>query len=141
MIQNIRDQLARDEGRRRSAYQDSLGLWTVGIGRLIDSRRNGGLSDAEIDYLFANDLAEKSAELDAALPWWRSLDDARQGVLLNMAFQLGTQGLLGFPVTLGYIKAHEWEKASAAMLQSTWSKQTPERAKRLSEQMRTGEWK
>lgn len=140
MIRNIRDQLARDEGRRRSAYPDSLGYWTIGIGRLIDARRNGGLSDAEIDFLFANDLAAKEAELDAALPWWRDLDEVRGAVLLNMAFQLGTTGLLKFVNTLAYMHAHQWEKAAQGMRNSLWYRQTPNRAERLCQQMISGEW-
>ena len=141
MIRNIRDQLARDEGRKRSFYFDSLGYATIGIGRLIDARRNGGLSEAEIDFLFANDLAAKSAELDAALPWWRELDEVRGAVLQNMAFQMGTAGLLKFQNTLALIHAHQWEKAAQAMRNSLWYRQTPERAERLCQQIISGEWK
>ena len=43
--------LRRDEGRVRHAYQDHLGYWTIGVGRLIDQRKGGGLSEDEIDYL------------------------------------------------------------------------------------------
>lgn len=35
-------QLRRDEGEKLYAYQDTLGYWTIGIGRLIDRRRGGG---------------------------------------------------------------------------------------------------
>lgn len=138
---NIREQLALDEGRRRSAYTDSRGFLTIGVGRLIDARRNAGLSPAEIDLLFDNDRAAKEAELDARLPWWRGLDQARQGVLLNMAFQLGVAGLLKFTTTLGYVQAKQWDRAADAMLLSNWANQTLERAERLSDQMRDGRWR
>jgi lysozyme len=49
-------ELRRDEGVDRSAYQDHLGFWTIGVGRLIDRRKGGGLSDEEIDYLLQNDV-------------------------------------------------------------------------------------
>ena len=57
-----------------------------------------------------------------------------------MAFQLGIDGLLKFKNTLNLIEAGDYETASKEMLNSLWAKQTPERAKRLSEQIRTCQW-
>lgn len=132
-------ELRRDEGVKPHAYKDHLGNWTIGVGRLIDKARGGKLSDDEIDYLLTNDIARFKAELDAKLPWWRSLDEVRQRVVLNMVFNLGTAGLLGFKNTLAAIKVGEWEKASAGMLASRWAKQTGQRAVRLAKMMREGE--
>ena len=50
------EELSRDEGTVLQAYQDSLGYWTIGTGRLIDKRRGGGITKAEADYLLANDV-------------------------------------------------------------------------------------
>ncbi len=141
MISELTTQLNRDEGRRKSAYQDHLGYWTIGVGRLIDARKGGGLRDDEMDYLLRNDINDRIDALTRALPWFQDLDDARRGVLLNMAFQMGTAGLLGFVTTLGLVKAGKYKEASEQMLKSKWAGQTPERAKRLSEQMREGVWK
>ena len=141
MISELTTQLNRDEGRRKSAYQDHLGFWTVGVGRLIDARKGGGLRDDEMDYLLRNDINDRIDALTRALPWFQDLDDVRRGVLLNMAFQLGTEGLLGFVTTLSLVKAGKYKEASEQMLKSKWAGQTPERAKRLSDQMREGVWK
>jgi lysozyme len=132
-------ELRRDEGVDRSAYQDHLGFWTIGVGRLIDRRKGGGLSDEEIDYLLQNDIKRFAKELDKALPWWRGLDPVRQRVILNMAFNLGTAGLLSFKNTLAAVKAGEWAKASAGMLASKWAKQVGLRAVRLAHMMKHGE--
>jgi lysozyme len=35
----LAEMLTRDEGRVRHAYQDHLGFWTIGVGRLIDQRK------------------------------------------------------------------------------------------------------
>lgn len=139
-LERLREQLRRDEGEKLHAYQDHLGYWTIGVGRLIDPRKGGRITKAESDMLLSNDIAEKHAEVDRALPWFRDLCDARQGVLLNMAFQLGTAGLLKFERTLEAIRAGDYETAAQFMLQSLWAKQTPARAQRLAEQMRTGQW-
>lgn len=137
---NIIEQLRRDEGEVLYAYVDSLGFATIGVGRLIDKRKGGGISAEESAYLLTNDLVRIEAELDERLPWWRGLDDARQGVILNMAFQLGVGGLLGFRTTLGLVQAGRYEDAAAQMLRSKWATQTPQRAQRVAEQMRTGRW-
>ena len=36
------EQLRRNEGEVLHAYQDHLGFWTIGVGRLIDKRKGGG---------------------------------------------------------------------------------------------------
>lgn len=142
MIEQLTTQLRRDEGTKATAYQDHLGFWTIGVGRLIDSRKPGaGLRPDEIDYLLRNDINDRVQALTKALPWFDRLDEARRGVLINMAFQLGTAGLLGFKSTLALIAAGKYTEAAEQMLKSKWATQTPARAKRLAEQMKTGEWK
>lgn len=142
MIEQLTAQLRRDEGTRAAAYKDSMGWLTIGVGRLIDSRKPGaGLRPDEIDYLLRNDINDRVAALRKALPWFGALDDARQGVLINMAFQMGTAGLLAFRQTLGLVRDGRYAEASEQMMKSKWAEQTPARARRLAEQMKTGEWK
>jgi lysozyme len=141
MIDNIQDQLIRDEGEKLVAYQDHLGYWTIGVGRLIDGRKGGGISKIESRYLLTNDISTRDEALKRLIPWSASLSPQRFGVLLNMSFQMGVEGLLGFKNTLAMVRQGQYTQASLGMLQSLWAKQTPERAWRLSEQMRTGEWK
>jgi lysozyme len=134
-------QLISDEGIKPQVYKDSVGLWTIGIGRLVDPSIPGsGLRPDEIQYLFNNDVKDRMKALFKALPWLQSLDEARQGVLLNMSFQLGVAGLLKFGNTLQLVKEGRYSEASFNMLQSLWAKQTPARAKRLAKQMSTGIW-
>lgn len=133
-------ELRRDEGVKRYMYLDHLGFASVGVGRLIDQRRGGGLSDDEVDYLLANDIAKVKAGLDRAIPWWRGLDPVRQRVLQNMGHQLGIGGVMNFRKFLAHAKAGRWAKAAAEMLDSSWAReQTPERAARLAQMMKTGE--
>lgn len=123
------------------AYQDHLGYWTIGIGRLIDKRKGGGISQAEAAMLLANDIARVMADVRRRLPWFDRLDPARQGVLLNMAFQMGVDGLMGFRNTLAMIERGDYDGAATGMLNSLWGReQTPARAARLAVQMRTGVW-
>ena len=137
---NLAQMLEAEEGRVSYAYPDSLGYLTIGIGRLIDKRKGGRLTDREIDYLLANDIAEKTAEVLKSLPWIMQLDEARRAVLLGMAFQMGTAGLLGFRNTLELVRTGDYKSAGRGMMQSRWAQQTPLRAQRMAQQMETGLW-
>jgi lysozyme len=132
------EMLTKEEGKVKYAYQDSKGLWTIGVGTLID-KRGGGLDDEEIAYLLQRRVDKKIGEVRAALPWVAALDSNRQAVLYAMAYQLGTAGLLGFKNTLALIKAGDYKKAAAGMLNSKWGKtDSPARAKRMAAMMETG---
>lgn len=134
-------QLKGDEGTKPHAYQDHLGFWTIGVGRLIDARKPGsGLRPEEITFLLNNDIDDRIRELGRRLPWFLDLDPARQGVLLNMSFQMGVEGLLGFKNTLRMVEQGRYDEAADGMLLSKWATQTPARAQRLAVQMRTGLW-
>jgi lysozyme len=141
MKTELERQLRADEGVKPCVYKDHLGYETIGVGRLVDYRKPGaGLRPDEITYLLHNDIDDRIEALTRRLPWFQNLDDARRGVLLNMSFQLGVDGLLGFTTTLGHVERGDYDLAASQMLQSKWAQQTPARAKRMSEQMRTGQW-
>lgn len=140
MKTELTKQLRRDEGEVLSAYSDHLGYLTIGVGRMIDKRKGGGITAEESAYLLSNDIDTRQAELLRRAPWMAQLDLARFGVLLNMAFQMGVDGLLGFKNTLAMVKAGDYEGAAAGMLHSKWATQTPARAQRLAKQMKSGVW-
>lgn len=141
MKDKLTRQLRRDEGEVLHEYKDHLGYSTIGVGRLIDARKGGGITSEEAAYLLSNDIDRKQAELVKRIPWVATLDEARFGALVNMAFQMGVQGVLNFKNTLAMVREGDYDGAADGMMNSLWAKQTPERAKRLSEQMRTGQWK
>ncbi|MEO3956522.1 glycoside hydrolase family protein, partial [Chromobacterium piscinae] len=68
----------------------------------------------------------------------KQCNPARADVLLSMAYQMGVDGLAGFKNTLAMITAGNFTGAAAGMLNSKWAKQTPKRAQRHAEVMRTG---
>ena len=139
-VSNVREQLKADEGTVPYAYTDSLGFWTIGTGILIDRKKGGALLPEEMDFILDNRIKINANTLTTKINWFSRLDTARQGVLINMSFQLGMDGLLKFVNTLKMIETGDYAGASVGMLNSLWAKQTPERANRLSKQMRTGIW-
>ena len=126
--------LELDEGCKLKPYYCTSGKLTIGVGRNLEAR---GISRAEAQFMLENDIVEVIGELDQLFPEWQELSEVRQMVLINMAFNLGTFGLLNFKRTLGYIKAEDWDNAADEMLRSEWAEQVGDRALRLSEAMRT----
>lgn len=131
----LKAELKRDEGCRLMPYRDTVGKLTVGVGRNLD---DVGISESEADFMLMSDVGRAEGGLDSKIPWWRTLDETRQRVLLNMAFNMGIDGLLGFKNTLAAVKAGEWSKAADGMLDSKWAAQVGQRAVRLAKLMKEG---
>jgi len=136
----FREQLRHDEGVVPHAYQDSEGYWTIGVGRLIDERKGGLLSPKEIEYLLDNDIERVSIDLQREWTWFNDLNDVRQEVLANMRFNLGLANLRKFKRMISALERRDWVDASREMLDSKWATQVGNRAIRLSNAMRTGQW-
>jgi lysozyme len=83
------------------------------------------------------DMIEKEALLER-LAFWPKLNDTRQRVLCEMAFQMGFGGLSLFRKMLAAIEAEDFSTAADEMLSSLWARQTPGRAEQLARMMRTG---
>ncbi len=134
--------LRRDEGFQLTAYPDPLTgaePWTIGYGHTGAGVVRGVVWTLEqAEAALAVDVAAACRGLDGALPWWVHLDDLRQDVLANMAFNLGVAKLLGFTETLAAIRVGAFADAANHMLASAWARQVGARARRLAAQMRTG---
>lgn len=128
--------LKRDEGVVLHAYQDSMSFWTIGIGRLIDQRKGGGISEKEAVMLLTHDLERITADLDTRIPWWAHQPEPVQRALVNMAFNLGVPGLMGFKGMLAALQARNYVEAAKAALDSKWAKQVGDRARRVADLIR-----
>ena len=142
---NLQTMLEREEGRKCQAYGDPLtgaAPWTIGIGHTAPGDcHDTTWTDAQVDAAFAADVARATAGCAANLsPWFGELNDARQGVLIGMAFQMGIGGLLGFVHTLASVRDGRYAEAAAGIRSSKWGVQTPARARRMADQMQTGAW-
>ena len=143
-------QLRRHEGSRKNEggfhvpYRCSAGALTIGYGHNLDANPvpgiNGLLSEDQAERLLAADVLEVQERLAVHLPWIAALDMPRYAVLVNMAFNLGVGGLLGFKNTLAYIRAGDFRNAAKSMRKSRWAGQVGNRAAELAVQMETGVW-
>ncbi len=160
---DIFDLKVYEEGYREKPYRDSEGYPTVGIGIRIGPK---GADLAQYRFTVPRTVAEvwvrcyldqmvleietkpAYAQIRQVLNYLRvraytgasDYEDPRISVLLSMGYQMGLDGLALFNNTLAAMGAGSWDAAAAGMLASKWAKQTPNRAKRHAEQMRTGKW-
>jgi len=130
------------EGYRNKVYLDSLGKRTVGVGHLCveDFWEDG--KEYEEKFLLTileHDLksAIKSAEeLCSKCP---DLKDLAKEIIVEMIFQLGKTGVSKFRNMWKALKQSppQYGVAASEMLDSRWAKQTPGRAKEMSDHMRS----
>ena len=129
-----------EEACRLTAYQDTRNIWTIAWGRAdIGVVPGMTCTQAQADQWFDAKVKALVGALDRLLPWWRSMDLPRQAVLLSMAYQMGVGGVSRFPKALEAMERGCFATAASQMLASEWAKQTPNRARRAAEIMRTGE--
>jgi lysozyme len=134
-MMNLIDTLVRHEGLRRLAYEDSVGVLTIGVGRNIEEV---GLSDDEIYYLLKNDIRRCETELDNSFRWYKDLDQVRQEAMINLCFNLGITRLRKFKLALRAMEAKDYEDAADEFLDSLWATQVGQRAVEVTYMIRFG---
>lgn len=134
-ITKLQKQLTLHEGVRLKPYRCTAGKLTIGIGRNLD---DVGITQDEAMLMLRTDIARALSGVRTELPWFEQLDNIRQRVLVDMAFNLGIDGLLAFKQTLSAIATGDYDRAATEMLNSRWAGQVGERARRLARMMRTG---
>ena len=144
------EQLMEDEGYRLMPYRCTEGYLTVGYGYNMDANelkltsqqlrkiRSEGLPKQEAYQLLLEVLRKREKTLRDKIPWLSKMTQPRIEVFINMSYQLGEKGFFKFKRTIAAAERGEYATCAAFMLQSKWAKQTPNRAKRMADQMRTG---
>lgn len=140
--ETLEERMIRHEGLQLKPYKDTEGFWTIGIGhKLKDSEalvyRNGITTDFAFT-LFHDDVDKHRTALYDALPWVRTCSPLRQEVFVELAFNLGLHGLLGFHRTLTYAEDGLWTRCSTEILLSKWATQVKGRAVELAQLLREG---
>ena len=131
---SLLNQIKKHEGFRSSVYQCTEGYDTIGYGFEV--------KDLEIYEEIAEEiLIQKIAELESKISkkfeWYHTAPQEAKEVVINMCYQLGLSGFSKFKKTIYLLETEQYEEASVEMLDSLWAKQTPRRAKELSEVIRS----
>lgn len=131
--------IAAEEGWRDQPYYCSEGYPTVGYGFRLAGKGDQlpnfvlprAAGDAWLDALILSiehTMSSKTTRMNVA----------RSAVIVSMCYQIGIQGVLQFKRMWAAIDWQDWQAAADEMLDSRWAKQTPERAQRHAQIMRTG---
>lgn len=146
----IANQLVVDEAVRLKLYDDATGKElkrgdtikgnvSIGVGRNLFAK---GIRKSEYELMLYNDINDAIGDLDTNLPWWRSMSEIRQQVIVNMCFNMGIGnnfgGLLSFHNTLQAMKDGRYADAAQGMRNSAWAKQVGPRSERLAKMMENG---
>ena len=134
----LTEMLKRHEGVKTHAYKCSASKITVGVGRNIDPEGGLGLSETEINYLLQNDIDRIMRELDFQYDWFHNLNEARKDAMIDISFNLGQTRLRKFEKALTAMSKGEWDTAADEFMDSKWSKQVGNRAKELTDIIRSG---
>lgn len=136
-LDKLKVSLTSHEGYRNKPYTDTSGKITIGVGRNLT---DNGVSDNEIQLLLSNDIAVSIQECENQT-WWSSIsgDDVRSRAIIEMVFNIGIGGLLGFHQAIAALTAGDFSTAADQFMQSKWANQVGQRAVILTEMIRTGE--
>lgn len=153
---NLEPLIARlklSEGFSPTVYMDTTGNLTIGYGHnLAKLVLPLGVSFKDVKILPVNGVTRTIAEallvnvlvdsLDAlrrGAVWLDQLDDVRQRVLADMAYNMGAWKLLHeWPIFMGQVQRGEYEAAARNMLGTPWRRQVGDRAVRLAYMMQHG---
>ena len=123
------DNLKESEGFRARVYKCTEGYDTIGYGFAI--------KDLVMDEDIATMILERKVGdikliVNQKIPFIKDLPEKVQDVLYEMYYQMGNS-LWKFKKTIQFLRLNEFENAGIEMLDSRWAKQTPNRAKKLSD--------
>tara|TARA_R100000426_G_C4791950_1_gene98962 strand:+ start:149 stop:592 length:444 start_codon:yes stop_codon:yes gene_type:complete len=139
----LREEIAEDEGCKYEIYLDHLGLPTTGIGHLItESDEEYGkpvgtvVEQERVKQLFNLDMAVTIDECKVLYPDFDDLPEECQHIIANMMFNMGRPRLSKFKDMKAAVDARDFHAAGAAMIDSRWYTQVPNRARRLVDRMK-----
>lgn len=134
------------EGFNPLPYQDSVGVWTIGIGYNMEAHgippewvkpildHTGITKDQAIEKLKKewDSCASKAATIFGSD--WSSFSDAQKFVVTDMIFNMGvgnrSRGFLSFRNTIEFMKIGNWRAVCNCLKSSKWYRQVGRRAER-----------
>ena len=126
---SLLEKIKKNEGYRAMVYKDSLGIDTIGYGFAIKDLE---LDEDICEEILVRKLKNLKDRVENKFSWYKYMPSHIKDVVLEMCYQLGVGGFSKFRKTISYLQNKQFKDASEEMLDSLWAKQTPNRAKALS---------
>jgi lysozyme len=133
MNKDLIESIKQHEGYVGVVYKDSLGIDTIGYGFAIKDLE---LDEDICEIILERKLKQLEDMINLKFSWYKYMPQEIKDVVMEMCYQLGVTGVSKFKKTIAYLQNKQWEKASVEMLDSLWARQTPNRAKELSNRVK-----
>ena len=127
---SLLDDIKKHEGFRARVYQCTEGYDTIGYGFAIKDLE---LDEDIAEMILIRKLEKLQKRITSTFGWFFNSPEDVKDVVTNMCYQLGVSGFSRFKKTIYLLETEQYHEASIEMLDSLWAKQTPNRAKELSE--------
>ena len=107
--------IAEWEGMRSEAYQDAVGVWTIGCGHTKDVKPGDVVTRAEAMMMLVEDLKET---IDGLMPHVKvDVTEGQFVALTSIAFNVGVEGLVGgCPKLMAALNAGKWKECAKEFL-------------------------
>ena len=132
--QNLLASTKLHEGFRNRAYQDTVGVWTIGYGTNLQEL----VIDDELATKWLYDKLRQAEVSAGGYPWYAKLSQPRKDVIVEMIYNLGLPRFDKFAKLKTALAEQKFDVAAMEMLSSVWAEQVGVRALRLAGQMKTG---
>ena len=127
---NLLNQIKKHEGFRSTVYECTEGYDTIGYGFAI---KDLYLSKGIAELILREKLNNLILNIGKKFEWFDNAPDPIKDAVTDMCYQMGVSGFSKFKKTIYYLETEQYEEASTECLDSLWAKQTPNRAKEVSE--------
>ena len=129
-FKKLKSRIKKNEGFSITPYSDQLGYKTIGFGHLIKGNEKIFFTKKFLNNLFENDFNNALMQYSKIFKQ-KNHSMKEKELLIEMIYQLGPRGVLGFKKMIYHIDKGNKYMACLEMMQSLWYKQTPERVKNL----------
>jgi len=123
-------QIKKHEGFKPRVYRCTEGYNTIGYGFAI---KDLVLDEDIAELILMRKLDKLQERISSVFGWWLDSPQDVKDVVVNMCYQLGINGFSKFKKTIYLLETEQYEDASIEVLDSLWARQTPNRAKEISE--------
>jgi len=159
----IKKMIMQHEGKFNFPYKDSKGLWTIGVGHLIDghgktlppeyaaykdngaandkkNNRTPAMTDEQVNELFEKDYVKHKA-IAMKTPGWSLANENGQSAMIDLSYNMGewfnTKEWRNSNAVKA-LKAGNFESAADHLKDSLWYQQVKGRAVKIVNMMRNG---
>jgi lysozyme len=140
MYEELKEQIKKHEGFVPKIYKCPLGKRTIGYGHLVldheQFEEDKEYTKEQLELVFEKDFEMSLNDANKILEG-KPVNHIARECVIEMVFQLGIGGVSKFKKMWLALDKEDYGEASFQMMDSLWAKQTPNRAEKLSQKMRS----